>query len=64
MTEDEKDVVRTIEISVRNLVEFVLQSGDLDNRRLAASSKNAMEAGSEIHGMFLPGGGDSEACGG
>ena len=49
MTEDEKDVVRTIEISVRNLVEFVLQSGDLDNRRLAASSKNAMEAGSRIH---------------
>ena len=49
MTEDEKGVVRTIEISVRNLVEFVLQSGDLDNRRLAASSKNAMEAGSRIH---------------
>ncbi|MCI8886786.1 MAG: ATP-dependent DNA helicase [Hungatella sp.] len=39
----------TIKISVRNLVEFVLRSGDLDNRRTAGAQKNAMEAGSRIH---------------
>jgi len=38
-----------IRISVRNLVEFVLRSGDLDNRQTAAGQKNAMEAGSRIH---------------
>lgn len=46
MEEDEK---KTIGISVRNLVEFVLRSGDLDNRRTASAQKNAMEAGGRIH---------------
>lgn len=40
---------RSIRISVRNLVEFVLRSGDLDNRRTAAADKDAMQAGSRIH---------------
>lgn len=40
---------KTISISVRNLVEFVLRSGDLDNRQTAAGQRNAMEAGSRIH---------------
>ncbi|MEG7530520.1 MAG: ATP-dependent DNA helicase, partial [Hungatella sp.] len=40
---------RNIKISVRNLVEFVLRSGDLDNRKTAAAEKDAMQAGSRIH---------------
>lgn len=40
---------RVIRISVRNLVEFVMRSGDLDNRRLAGVEKDAMQAGSRIH---------------
>ena len=33
-----------IRISVRNLVEFVMRSGDLDNRRTAGAKKEAMQA--------------------
>lgn len=40
---------RTIRISVRNLVEFVLRSGDIDNRRSASAQKDAMLAGGRIH---------------
>ncbi|WP_347559887.1 DEAD/DEAH box helicase [Clostridium sp. AM58-1XD] len=40
---------RKIKISVRNLVEFVLRSGDLDNRRTAGAEKEAMQEGSRIH---------------
>ncbi len=39
----------SIKISVRNLVEFVMRSGDLDNRRMGAAQKDAMQAGSRIH---------------
>lgn len=42
-------VENQIRISVRNLVEFVLRSGDLDNRRSAAAQKEAMLAGSRLH---------------
>ena len=38
-----------IKISVRNLVEFILRSGDIDNRRSAARSADAMQEGSRIH---------------
>lgn len=38
-----------IRVSVRNLVEFVLRSGDLDNRRSSADQKQAMQAGSRLH---------------
>lgn len=38
-----------IKISVRNLVEFILRSGDIDNRRGGVSDKEAMEAGSKLH---------------
>lgn len=38
-----------IKISVRNLVEFVMRSGDLDNRRTAGAKKEAMQAGSRLH---------------
>ena len=38
-----------IRISVRNLVEFILRSGDLDNRRTASQDRDAMQKGSRIH---------------
>lgn len=38
-----------IKISVRNLVEFVLRSGDIDNRRGKSGQKEAMQEGSRIH---------------
>lgn len=40
-----------IKISVRNLVEFVLRSGDIDNR-FQGGSDNAMAEGSRIHRMI------------
>lgn len=40
-----------IRISVRNLVEFLLRSGDIDNRR-TAGAENAMSEGSRIHRMI------------
>ena len=40
---------KTIRISVRNLVEFVMRSGDIDNRRTSAAEKDAMQAGSRMH---------------
>ena len=39
----------TIKISVRNLVEFILREGDIDNRHGKAASPEAMQAGSRIH---------------
>lgn len=38
-----------IKISVRNLVEFVLRSGDIDNRISAGQRTDAMQEGSRIH---------------
>ncbi len=38
-----------IKISVRNLVEFILRSGNLDNRRTSAADREAMQKGSKIH---------------
>lgn len=40
-----------IRISVRNLVEFILRSGDIDNRRTGGAD-NAMQEGSRIHRMI------------
>ncbi|MBQ8596790.1 MAG: ATP-dependent DNA helicase [Lachnospiraceae bacterium] len=40
-----------IQISVRNLVEFILRSGNIDNRRVAAPD-NAMQEGGRIHRMI------------
>ena len=44
--EEEKKVLN---ISVRNLVEFVLRSGDIDNRRTSGAEKEAMQEGSRLH---------------
>ena len=38
-----------IKISVRSLVEFILRSGDIDNRHGRAAQKEAMQEGSRIH---------------
>lgn len=40
-----------VRVSVRSLVEFILRSGDIDNRR-AASAENAMQEGGRIHRMI------------
>lgn len=44
-------IVTEIQISVRNLVEFILRSGNIDNRRIA-SPDNAMQEGGRIHRMI------------
>lgn len=38
-----------IKISVRNLVEFILREGDIDNRRGKGTSAEAMQEGSRMH---------------
>ncbi len=40
---------RKIKISVRNLVEFILRSGDLDNREGRRDAMDAMQQGSKLH---------------
>ncbi|MDD3252156.1 MAG: ATP-dependent DNA helicase [Lachnospiraceae bacterium] len=40
---------KKIKLSVRNLVEFVMRGGDIDNRRTSGADKDAMQAGSRIH---------------
>ena len=44
-----KEEKKVLKISVRNLVEFVLRSGDIDNRRTSGAEKEAMQEGSRIH---------------
>lgn len=41
-----------IHTSVRNLVEFIMRSGDIDSRRLGKSSDKAMMEGGKIHRML------------
>lgn len=36
-------------ISVRNLVEFILRSGDIDNRAVSGADKDAMQEGARLH---------------
>lgn len=45
----EKAAGNQIRISVRNLVEFVMRAGDLDNRKTAGARREAMQAGSRLH---------------
>lgn len=51
-----------IKVSVRNLVEFILRSGDIDNRISLGQRADAMQEGSRMHrkiqrrdGSFLSG---------
>ena len=46
---EQTKVSPAVRISVRQLVEFVLRSGDLDNRRTPGAQKEAMHAGSRLH---------------
>ena len=41
-----------IRVSVRGLIEFIMRSGDLDNRRSSMSKEDAMLEGSRIHRMI------------
>ncbi len=43
---NEKEIIK---ISVRNLVEFILREGDIDNRGGKAASAEAMQEGSRMH---------------
>ncbi len=45
----QKGEVYQLSLSVRELVEFVLNSGDIDNRRTAGAKKEAMQEGSRLH---------------
>ena len=45
-TEKEKGIIK---ISVRNLVEFILREGDIDNRQGMGVSAEAMQEGSRMH---------------
>jgi len=52
-SKDSEKIIRTdgeynIKVSVRQLVEFILRSGDIDNRR-GGSPENAMMEGSRLH---------------
>lgn len=38
-----------IKISIRNLVEFILREGDIDNRTTGSMERDAMQQGSRIH---------------
>lgn len=40
---------KIIRISVRNLVEFILREGDIDNRKAGLTDKEAMQLGGRIH---------------
>ena len=47
-----------VEISVRDLVEFILRAGDLDNR-FARGDMGAMQEGSRLHRKLQKAAGDS-----
>ena len=49
MAKIEKNEKGIIKISVRNLVEFILREGDIDNRKGRGSSPEAMQEGSRMH---------------
>lgn len=46
IVKNEKGIIK---ISVRNLVEFILREGDIDNRRGRGASAEAMQEGSRMH---------------
>ena len=53
MSSKQEDNVEEIRISVRALVEFILRSGDLDNRHGQMADKEAMQMGSRLHRKIL-----------
>lgn len=51
-TAEESTKLYEINVSVRQLVEFILRSGDIDNRKSAGSIENSMLEGSRIHRLI------------
>ncbi len=51
--------MRTLQTSVRRLVEFLLRSGDIDSKRDGRGGIEAMQAGSNIHRMLQASGGEA-----
>ena len=49
----------TVRVSVRNLVEFILRNGDIDQKKGAMSDADAMQAGSRAHRKLQKQGGSS-----
>ena len=47
--EKQEQPLQQVRISVRNLVEFLLRSGDIDNRMSRGLQMNAMQEGTRIH---------------
>lgn len=47
--DEQKKTLQQVRISVRNLVEFLLRSGDIDNRMSRGMQLNAMQEGTRIH---------------
>ena len=54
---DESKMV--IEVSVRNLVEFIMRSGDIDNRQTSGATMDAMAKGTKIHKKIQKMGGNN-----
>ena len=46
---EQRQPLQQVRISVRNLVEFLLRSGDIDNRMSRGLQMNAMQEGTRIH---------------
>ena len=44
-----KIVDHTIKVSVRNIVEFIMRSGNIDNTQVMTMDTEAMQEGSRIH---------------
>lgn len=53
MSEEKREIEKTkkaaVKISVRNLVEFILREGDIDNRQGKSAAPQAMQEGSRMH---------------
>ena len=45
----EKGTEKIVRVSVRNLVEFILRGGDIDNRTSGSMDKEAMLMGGRLH---------------
>ncbi|HJA13409.1 MAG TPA: ATP-dependent DNA helicase [Candidatus Mediterraneibacter merdipullorum] len=45
----DNEEIRTVRVSVRNLVEFILRSGDIDSRRAGGPDREAMLMGGRLH---------------
>lgn len=58
-TIEQKQPLQQVRISVRNLVEFLLRSGDIDNRMSRGLQMNAMQEGTRIHKKLQRGMGSS-----